>query len=47
MPVTPDFYYNYLLFAAAFALAGEVDQARTSLAEAIKLKPEFDLTRNG
>ncbi len=35
-------YHIHQLLAAAFGLAGELDRARASLAEAIRLKPQFN-----
>jgi len=36
----PRLYYTHSTLAAAFALNGDLDEARSALAEAIKLKPE-------
>jgi TolB-like protein/class 3 adenylate cyclase/Flp pilus assembly protein TadD len=38
----PRVYYFYLDLAAALALQGHIDQARTALNEALKLKPEIN-----
>ena len=38
----PRVYYFYLDLAAAFALKGEIDQARAALADSLKLKPEIN-----
>jgi adenylate cyclase len=38
----PRVYYFYLDLAAALALQGHIDQARTTLNEALKLKPEIN-----
>jgi adenylate cyclase len=38
----PRIYYFYLDLAAAFALKGELDAAKTALAESLKLKPDIN-----
>jgi adenylate cyclase len=38
----PRLYYTHSTLAAAFALNGDLDEARSALAEAIKLKPEIN-----
>ena len=38
----PRTYYIHLLLAGALGLKGDLDDARTALAEAIKLKPEMN-----
>ena len=42
----PRLYFTHMCLAAALGLEGSLDEARAALAEAIKLRPEFDsLTR--
>jgi TolB-like protein/Flp pilus assembly protein TadD len=38
----PRLYFTHTLLAAALGLKGELDEARAALAEAIKLRPEFN-----
>jgi adenylate cyclase len=38
----PGIFYNHLCVASALALRGDVDEAKTALAEGIKLKPEVN-----
>jgi hypothetical protein len=37
----PDFPYSYLLLAAAAGLKGDIDEAKTALAEFLKRKPDL------
>src|SRR5215471_20779076 len=37
----PRLYFPHLFLAAALGLKGDIDGARTALAEAIKVRPEF------
>ena len=38
----PRLYFTHMCLAAALGLEGSLDEARAALAEAIKLRPEFD-----
>jgi hypothetical protein len=38
----PRLYYTHMILAAALGLNGELDPARTALAEGIKIRPKFN-----